>query len=165
MHSNVRLKLMIKWLIVYCAIGLLVAIGLAVWKALKGDEQWADHILFPLLDPIGLFLCLPFWPLFVIGALAIKCTEKYHLNNQDEIDSNDSEDELIGRVAMVANDLRPSGTVLIDGKSYSALSLGPVIESGVKVKVVKKEGFSLGVAEIEGKVGQAVPPKSDRAGG
>ena len=66
---------------------------------------------------------------------------------------------------MVANDLRPSGTVLIDGKSYSALSLGPVIESGVKVKVVKKEGFSLGVAEIEGKVGQAVPPKSDRAGG
>lgn len=48
--------------------------------------------------------------------------------------------ELIGRTGQVFTQLRPAGTVLIDGKKVSAVSTGSFVEAGATVRVVEVRG-------------------------
>ena len=158
---------MIKWFLVYCLVGVVLTAALALWKASKGDEKASDLFLFPAWDPLTLCLLIPFWPFLVIVALTSKASGKYELSNQEAIDSRTPPNQLIGRVAVVEQELRPSGTIVLDGESYPALSTGSMVSSGTSVQVVKQEGFSLSVEIVTNRpeeVEQVVPPKSDRAG-
>ena len=159
---------MIKWFLVYCLVGAVLTAALALWKASKGDEEASDLFLFPAWEPLIMCLLIPFWPILVIVALTNKTSGKYELSNQGVIDSKELPNDLIGRIAVVEQELRPSGTVVLDGKSYSALSTGSMVSSGASVQVVKQEGFSLSVETLPNQpedFEQFVPPKFDRAGG
>ncbi len=56
---------------------------------------------------------------------------------------------LIGRDGTVATDLRPVGTVKIDGRRYDALSDTGLVRSGAAVRVVAVEGTELRVRPLE----------------
>ncbi len=47
--------------------------------------------------------------------------------------------------------LRPSGMVLIDGKKYSVVTSGEMIDRGVKIKVIKVEGSRVVVRKVSAK--------------
>ncbi len=51
----------------------------------------------------------------------------------------------IGKIGVVASDLKPGGQVVIEEKKHSAISLSGYITKGNKVKVVGGEGESLTV--------------------
>ena len=139
---------MFRWFLVYCAVGFLVCLGIAIWQHNKGNEEASDGFLVLFCDPITIFLALPFWPVILIGALAIKGTGKYELSNKEAIDKKFSQHDLVGKIGVVKRELRPSGTVVIDDEVYDSLSIDGIIQSGARVKVLKKEGFSLNVVEV-----------------
>lgn len=59
------------------------------------------------------------------------------------------EDEsLLGKVGIVHSKLRPSGSVIIDGKHYDATATGEFIEQGIRIKVVSLTGFQLTVEKL-----------------
>lgn len=58
-------------------------------------------------------------------------------------------EKLIGELGETMNDLRPVGTIKVNGKHYSAQSEGKWIEKGTKVKVVKVDGTKIEVEEIQ----------------
>lgn len=56
--------------------------------------------------------------------------------------------ELIGQEAIVANQLRPAGKVLIDGKLYEAISVHNMLDKDTVVKVIDVDGYSLKVTAV-----------------
>jgi len=56
--------------------------------------------------------------------------------------------DLIGELGTVESDLKPSGYVSVNGKSYQAVSKGNYINKGVKVQVLGGEGARLIVKEV-----------------
>lgn len=56
--------------------------------------------------------------------------------------------DLIGREAIVVNQLRPAGKVAIDEQHYQAISTANMIEKDTKVKVTGVNGYSLIVSEL-----------------
>ncbi len=57
-------------------------------------------------------------------------------------------DDLIGRTGTALTDLRPSGTVRIDGERIDVVTEGPWIEGGATVEVVRSEGYRHVVREV-----------------
>jgi membrane-bound serine protease (ClpP class) len=55
---------------------------------------------------------------------------------------------LIGKTGMVLTDLRPSGTVEVEGKKYSVVTAGEFLAAGKTVKVVKVYGNRIEVREV-----------------
>ena len=58
-------------------------------------------------------------------------------------------DELLGKQGTAATELRPSGTVSVDGKRYDAMSESGFIASSARIRVSGRRGFSLLVESIE----------------
>jgi membrane-bound ClpP family serine protease len=56
---------------------------------------------------------------------------------------------LRGRTGVAANDLRPSGTALIDGRRIDVVAEVGLIEKGRPVEVIKVEGIRVVVRECE----------------
>ncbi|UAC47296.1 nodulation protein NfeD [Bacillus aquiflavi] len=69
-------------------------------------------------------------------------------NTESGYVSNRSRLELIGVEGHTLTDLRPSGTVIIDGERIDVVSEGGFIQKNKKVKVVKAEGSRIVVREI-----------------
>ncbi|MBA4535876.1 nodulation protein NfeD [Bacillus aquiflavi] len=69
-------------------------------------------------------------------------------NTESGYVSNRSRLELIGVEGHTLTDLRPSGTVIIDGERIDVVSEGGFIQKNTKVKVVKAEGSRIVVREI-----------------
>lgn len=53
------------------------------------------------------------------------------------------ENSLIGRMAEVEKDLRPSGFITVNGESWQALSEGRYIKKGTKVEIIGGRGSHL----------------------
>lgn len=96
---------------IYLAFGIIILTGLGVWVWIK---------LFPRTN-VGKTLTLD------QTAGDYKASDKALQNLTDQI-------------GKALTDLRPSGVVRIDGKNYSVVSDGPLIERGTEVKVVKVGG-------------------------
>ena len=58
------------------------------------------------------------------------------------------QDSLNGMQGTALSDLRPSGTIRVDGKKYSAVSSGEYIDSGKEIKVIKTDGNRIVVKEV-----------------
>jgi membrane-bound serine protease (ClpP class) len=56
--------------------------------------------------------------------------------------------ELIGREGVAVTDLRPAGTIAIDDERIDAVSEGPWVERGTRVRVVRAEGYRHVVAPV-----------------
>lgn len=55
---------------------------------------------------------------------------------------------LENKTGLASTDLRPSGTVVIDDKKYSAVTSGEYIERSKNIIVIKTEGSRITVAEV-----------------
>lgn len=74
--------------------------------------------------------------------------EKSDELSDDPANRTDKKDEK-NSTALAKSDLRPSGTVVFQGKLYDAISDGFYINRGQKVKVVQKKGSTLIVRSIQ----------------
>ncbi|HNQ12104.1 MAG TPA: NfeD family protein [Bacteroidia bacterium] len=63
--------------------------------------------------------------------------------------SNKSFQDLVGKSGMTHTVLRPNGKVMIDNELYPASTLGPFIEKGTHVKVIKADALMVWVQPIE----------------
>ncbi|GAA0441004.1 MAG: NfeD family protein [Bacillota bacterium] len=63
---------------------------------------------------------------------------------------NQSYEQLLNKVGVTLNDLRPVGTIRIEQKDYSAVSNGQWISKDTKVKVVQVDGTKILVEIING---------------
>lgn len=52
-----------------------------------------------------------------------------------------SRGDLVGRTGTTLTDLRPSGTMVIDGEKIDVVSDGPWVKAGTPVKVIRAEGY------------------------
>jgi membrane-bound serine protease (ClpP class) len=68
--------------------------------------------------------------------------------NEGYIGIDQSIKSLTGMTGIAATDLRPSGTIEINGKQYDAKALDGFVESGTKIRVVKVEMAQLYVREV-----------------
>jgi len=56
--------------------------------------------------------------------------------------------KLVGKTGEVVHDLRPGGTIVIDGARYDAAATSGYLERGTKVSVVKAEGNKVFVRAV-----------------
>ena len=56
---------------------------------------------------------------------------------------------LTGKTGTALTDLRPSGTIVVEERKYSAVTSGEYIEKNNKVKIIKTAGSRILVAEAE----------------
>lgn len=70
-------------------------------------------------------------------------------NTESGYVSNVNRNELIGKVGVLVTDLRPSGTLLLDGERIDVVSEGNFIMKGTHVKVIKTEGSRIVVRPFE----------------
>lgn len=55
---------------------------------------------------------------------------------------------LIGKIAIAETDLKPSGTVSIDGENYEVKTDGESVEAGRGVKVIRIQGKKIIVRRV-----------------
>lgn len=70
-------------------------------------------------------------------------------NTESGYVSNVNRNELIGKIGVLVTDLRPSGTLLLDGERIDVVSEGNFIMKGTHVKVIKTEGSRIVVRPFE----------------
>jgi membrane-bound serine protease (ClpP class) len=58
--------------------------------------------------------------------------------------------KLVGSAAVAETDLRPSGTIRVDGRRVVALAEGDMIEKGEQVKVIRSAGSNVIVRRAGG---------------
>lgn len=66
-----------------------------------------------------------------------------HTSDQEGFLACEYPKEMIGRLASVISDLKPSGYVEIDGRSFAALSKLGYIDKGITVRVIGGQGTHL----------------------
>lgn len=56
---------------------------------------------------------------------------------------NEEYEQLIGKKALTITDMRPVGTIKVNGKQYSAVSNGTWIEKGTEVEIIEVDGTKI----------------------
>ena len=82
-----------------------------------------------------------------LGLKRIRKSKVLHTSDQEGFQACEYPKEMIGRLATVISDLKPSGYVEIDGRSFAALSKLGYIEKGMTVRVIGGQGTHLIIEE------------------
>ena len=61
---------------------------------------------------------------------------------------NEAYKALVGKEGVAQTDFRPTGTILIEGKTYSATTQGMWVKKGTPLKVVKVSGTHITVIPL-----------------
>lgn len=86
--------------------------------------------------------------LFYYGLKIMTLNKK--LDAEDGFHSDKAgQEHLIGKEGVALTPLRPSGTVLIDGKRFDVVTAGEMIDRNISVKVFKVEGARIVVRPIQ----------------
>jgi membrane-bound ClpP family serine protease len=88
-----------------------------------------------LLVPLSLFSMIKLWPKTPLGSkivLAKPTTEEVLPQTEDYLER----DSLFGQTGFAKNDMLPGGVVMINGKSYDAISNGMPIDARTPVRVI-----------------------------
>jgi len=94
-----------------------------------------------ILGTIGSFLFLKLFPRRDVWS---KLTLKDSLSSEMGYNSiNSGYVDLIGKKGIAETDFRPSGSIMIDGKVYSAVSEGKWIKKGTPLMVAKVDGTKI----------------------
>ncbi len=70
-------------------------------------------------------------------------------NTESGYVSNVNRNELIGKVGILVTDLRPAGTLLLEGERIDVVSEGSFVVKGTNVKVIKTEGSRIVVRPLD----------------
>ncbi|MGL1901376.1 MAG: hypothetical protein OCC49_04510 [Fibrobacterales bacterium] len=105
------------------------------WFIIVEQAHTTSFLLFGLLDLIGIPLSI------IIGFKVLKASPL--MNNEDltkesgyTFDTSSSHEDLIGKTGLVITQLRPSGTIEIEGEQFDALSNGEMIEPDLEVLIL-----------------------------
>jgi membrane-bound ClpP family serine protease len=121
-------------LAVMCALSFLAAIGVGFSA---GPWTGITIVLIEcLVVPLALAAAVKWWPDTPIGRMILIQRPKSSDEVLPETPAYRTFKDLVGRRGITKNLMLPSGSVLIDGKSYDAFSEGMAIEPGQPVIVV-----------------------------
>lgn len=98
-----------------------------------------------LAMPFLFWLLVKVWPLTPLGKAIL-------MNDTIEVMPESTTDSLLGQVGKATTKMLPSGTVVIDGESYDAVSEGFAISPGDVVKVISARGNRVYVEPYDGEV-------------
>lgn len=71
-----------------------------------------------------------------------------HMDNVDLEGKEETSLKLIGKEGRVVTDMRPSGTITINGEYLDAISEGTYIKKGESIKIIKVEGNKITVRRV-----------------
>ncbi len=127
-------------------LGGLLLIGSAFVFAMEyGGAMWTMLYIFSL---IALLVFTIKFALFRIKHTKTKNT-LYSNQDQEGFFASSFNEDLIGKEGVVASNLNPSGSIWIEEKRYQAVSNGPFIEKGEKVKIIRGQGSYYVVKKIK----------------
>jgi membrane-bound ClpP family serine protease len=99
------------------------------------------------LSVILIFISIVSVCVFLVVKLALKKVRKskdiYLQDDQHGFQASSFDKDLIGKPAVAATDLRPSGHINVGDEYYSAVSKKDYIRKGEKIKIVSGEGSHL----------------------
>ena len=110
------------------------------------------------------FSCYAVIAVVMVGVIAFACFENYSAGkgdnvmdglildekqrNRDGYTSSTNKNELIGAIGVCATDLRPSGTITVEGEPVDVVTEGGFVKQGDIVKVINVEGSRVVVRRI-----------------
>ena len=110
------------------------------------------------------FSCYTAIAIVMVGIIAFACFENYTAGksdnvmdglvldekqrNRDGYTSSTNKNELIGAIGVCATDLRPSGTITVEGEPVDVVTEGGFVDKGNIVKVIGVEGARVVVRRI-----------------
>jgi membrane-bound ClpP family serine protease len=116
------------------------------------DAMWGAIGTLTILvgAPAALYFGLKLWPHTAVGRRIIGMPSETEREARIQAESEERRKiaMLIGREGIVLTDLRPVGTVEVDGQRYDALSDIGFVRAGARVKVVGVDVAQLKVREI-----------------
>lgn len=95
--------------------------------------------------PFLFWLLVKVWPMTPLGKAIL-------MNDTLEVVPESTTDTLVGQVGEAKTKMLPSGTVMIDGRSYDAVSEGFAVSPGDVVKVISARGNRVYVEPYDGEV-------------
>ncbi|CAG1001011.1 hypothetical protein PHYC_02882 [Phycisphaerales bacterium] len=107
-------------------------------------------LIILIVGPFSLYLGLKFWPHTPVGKRIIGEPSDAEKEARAKVESDERKrlQALMGREGLVLTDLRPVGTVEVDGVRYDALSEMGFLRAGARVKVVGVDVVQLKVREL-----------------
>lgn len=130
---------------VMAAVSMVASIGLAFSV---GAFQGLVMLLIVMAStPIAVFAAFKLWPHTPMGRAILN---RYAADTDQA--PNDERQELVGRVGVSKSKMLTSGAILVDGKTYNAVSMGMPIEANVPIRVVKLDGNSIVVRPHDGPI-------------
>lgn len=145
-------------------LGVLAACAVVASVIVGFSESFFDGTVMLLsatvLVPAVIGLAIKWWPHTPIGRLVLikrpesedevlPDTEEYHLR-----------DQMIGKIGVAKSELLPSGDIVIEGKTYDAVSIGMPVSKGQAIKVVSVDTQRLIVRTLT--EGELEASKSDQ---
>lgn len=110
------------------------------------------------------FSCYAVIAVVMVGVIAFACFENYTAGksdnvmdglildekqrNRDGYTSTTDKNELLGAIGVCATDLRPSGTITVEGEPIDVVTEGNFVKQGDIVKVISVEGSRVVVRRI-----------------
>ena len=110
------------------------------------------------------FSCYAVIAVVMVGVIAFACFENYSAGkgdnvmdglildekqrNRDGYTSTRDKNELLGAIGVCATDLRPSGTITVEGEPVDVVTEGGFVKQGDIVKVINVEGSRVVVRRI-----------------
>ena len=98
-----------------------------------------------------------------IGIVAFACMDSYHSGKKDMTDglvleekqrnkngytSCKDKSDLLGAIAVCSTDLRPAGTVMVEGEPVDVVTEGDFVTKGDIVKIISTDGSKVVVRRI-----------------
>jgi len=112
--------------------GLLAVCGSIVYAFATGHPMLGSILIGAMIVLLPVFFWV--WKTVLRKAFAVPDNEK------DFRPTTLSYDGLVGQEGEAVSALRPSGTMVLDGKRYSVVTRGEMIEKGTRVKVIEVTG-------------------------
>jgi membrane-bound ClpP family serine protease len=131
-------------------LGLIFVVASIVLFGMEGHSALAV-LLFIIVSFVGIGLIC--WTALAVVRRSKSRQSFYSNDDQQGYVAVEYDHSVIGREATVLSDLKPSGHILIDKKSFQALSQSGYIEKGCKVQVIGGQGAHLLVKLIIPKEG------------
>ncbi|GEN86348.1 NfeD family protein [Oceanobacillus sp. FSL W8-0428] len=132
--------------------GTLATIGLVLMIVAVAMPQptFANGLYAVISIIVGAFSSLVFLKVFKRREMWTKIALVDRLTKEEGYSSLSAEYEaLLGEEGMALTDFRPSGTIEVNKKHYSAVSGGRWIKKGTPIKVVAVDGTSVRVEELQ----------------
>lgn len=128
-----------------------LAVVAAICVAFTGGMVQGASVLLisTLLVPMVIVLAVRWWPQTPLGRLILIARPESDRDVLPDSPSYRERELLVGKFGRAKTKMLPSGAIVVDGKTYDAVSVGMAIEPGQPVKIVALRTQRIVVAPAE----------------